>query len=105
MTDIVTPRFKTPPKKRPTKRNDAAWRRACQDVDSRSRGWCEANVEGVCQPGRHKAQEHHHIRLRSQGGPDEAWNLLHICNAVHDWAHNVDRARAEQLGIIQRRTA
>lgn len=97
--------FKEPRKKRPNTKTNAAYRIACQDVDSRSRGFCEANVEGVCPPGRHRGEHHHHVILRSQGGPDEAWNLLHICQKAHHWAHNVDRAEAERLGIIRRRGA
>ncbi len=29
----------------------------------------------------------HHIIFRSQQGPDEAWNLLTLCNSCHDGAH------------------
>ena len=29
----------------------------------------------------------HHITFRSQGGPDEAWNLLTLCNSCHDGVH------------------
>lgn len=100
---LVTPRFKKPPKKRPTK-NVRAWRQACLDVDARSKGFCEANVDGVCPPGRHRADHHHHVWLRSQGGPDEAWNLMHLCHVVHEWAHR-NRQESEQLGIIRRRAS
>lgn len=75
---------------------------ACIEVDRRSRGLCEANVPGVCPSGQHPGQHHHHRILRAQGGPDTAENLLAICPAGHDWAHNVDRAEAERLGIILR---
>lgn len=78
---------------------------ACEQVDRRSGGLCEANVPGVCRPGPHRGEHHHHIRLRGQGGADEAANLLAICAAGHDWAHNVDRAEAERLGIIRRSVA
>lgn len=75
---------------------------ACEEVDRRSRGLCEANVPGVCRPGPHRGEHHHHVVLRGQGGPDVAANLLHLCQAVHQWAHDVDRAQAERLGIIRR---
>lgn len=75
---------------------------ACEEVDRRSRGLCEANVPGVCRPGQHRGEHHHHVVLRAQGGPDTAANLLHLCMKVHDWAHNVDRAAAERRGIIRR---
>lgn len=101
---VVIPQFKQPGKKRPS-RKVTSWRKAVGDVKSRSRGFCEANVEGVCPSGRHRGEHVHHMILRSQGGPDEAWNLLHICHVAHDWAHNVNRSEAERLGIIRRRTA
>lgn len=89
---------------RPRRATNRAYADACRDVDSRSGGWCEANVPGVCPAGRHRAEHHHHIVLRAQGGPDEAWNLLHVCARVHTWAHDENRAEAERLGIIRRRT-
>ena len=101
----VIPQFKTKPTKKRPNRKVTTWRKAVQDVKSRSGGWCEANVPGVCIEGRHKAHHVHHVILRSQGGPDEPWNLLHVCNTAHDWAHNVDRAEAERLGIIRRRAS
>lgn len=74
-------------------------------VKRRSGGLCEANWEGVCPPGPHRAQHVHHVILKAQGGPDVEWNLLHLCYVVHQHAHDVDRAGAESRGIIRRRTA
>lgn len=37
--------------------------------------------------GARNALHVHHIIFRSQGGPDEAWNLLTLCNSCHDGAH------------------
>lgn len=88
--------------KEPKERSAGAYRRACVEVDERSRGWCEVNVPDVCKPGRHRAEHHHHIVGRGVGGEHTAENLLHICHAAHDWAHNRDRAKAEALGIIAR---
>lgn len=65
-------------------------------------GACEANWEGVCQPGRHRGDHAHHVRLRSQGGPDTVENLLWICFPVHHHIHNVDRVGAEVRGLIRR---
>jgi 5-methylcytosine-specific restriction endonuclease McrA len=29
----------------------------------------------------------HHIWFRSQGGPDELWNLITLCNTCHNGVH------------------
>lgn len=102
MSDVF-PRFKNP-KKRPTRKTSAGWRKVSKEVESRSRGLCEGNVEGVCPAGKHRGDHCHHIILRSQGGPDEAWNLMHLCHVAHRWAHDHPTDAAE-LGIIRRRSA
>lgn len=33
----------------------------------------------------------HHIILASQGGPDQSWNLIHLCRRCHDLCHKVKR--------------
>jgi hypothetical protein len=33
----------------------------------------------------------HHIIFASAGGPDESWNLLHLCRSCHDLCHKVRR--------------
>jgi predicted restriction endonuclease len=33
----------------------------------------------------------HHIIFASAGGPDESWNLLHLCRGCHDLCHKVRR--------------
>ena len=33
------------------------------------------------------AVDTHHILYRSQGGPDEAWNLISLCRTCHDLVH------------------
>lgn len=33
----------------------------------------------------------HHIVFASAGGPDESWNLLHLCRGCHDLIHIVRR--------------
>jgi hypothetical protein len=78
------------------------WRKVCEQVDYRSGGMCEANWQGVCPDGPHRGTEHHHRRLRAQGGPDTPANVMLLCKTAHDQAHNVDRAGANALGIIVR---
>jgi hypothetical protein len=46
----------------------------------------------------------HHRVLRSQGGGHDADNLLLICEAHHDLAHNSRRADAEAATVIIRKT-
>jgi hypothetical protein len=74
-------------------------REACK---ARAGGRCEANWPGVCPDGPHRGHHAHHVWLKSQGGPDELWNLLYVCRTVHWHAHNIDRAGAEERGIIAR---
>lgn len=76
-----------------------------RQVKDRSLGLCEANWRGVCPPGPHRGEHVHHMWLRSQGGPDDVDNGLHVCGAVHTHAHDIDRAGAEERGIIRPRPA
>lgn len=34
------------------------------------------------------ATDTHHILYRSQGGPDETWNLISLCRWCHDLVHS-----------------
>jgi 5-methylcytosine-specific restriction endonuclease McrA len=34
-----------------------------------------------------QATDTHHILYRSQGGPDELWNLVCLCRSCHDRVH------------------
>lgn len=90
------PLRRSQPIKRRNPRWDADWRRARTDVKARSVGYCEARVTGVCTT---RGEHIHHIILRSRGGPDEPWNLMHLCNACHTWAH-ANPKQATRLGII-----
>lgn len=67
------------------------------EVFERSQGHCEAVVEGVC-VGR--GDQAHHVRRRSQGGDDDAGNLLWICRPCHDWVHG-HPATANALGLLE----
>jgi hypothetical protein len=52
-------------------------------VYKRSNGWCEARWEGCTKVANHA----HHMKRRSQGGKDEAENLLAVCAFCHDQIH------------------
>ncbi len=40
--------------------------------------------------------EVHHIQYRSQGGPDEAWNLISLCKLCHMRAHGTETPRLKR---------
>lgn len=83
---------------------DRVYAKARQAVFARA-GWeCEANVEGICPPGAHRAEVVHHRRLRSQGGTHDLSNLVALCDTAHRWAHDNPLA-AQQLGLIETRGA
>lgn len=89
---ILLARGLPPRQKRPNPRTSGQWRRAVADVKARSGGRCEARAIPEC---RTAGQHRHHIWLRSRGGPDEAWNLLNVCFACHDWIHAHPREATE----------
>lgn len=74
----------------PTDVRDAVW--------ARSGGRCEARVSTQCQK---YASPIHHRWMRSQGGPDEEWNLLHVCSQCHHWIHHAGQA-AYDRGLLLR---
>ena len=49
-----------------------------------------------------RGMEYHHAVLRSQGGRDHPDDLLLLCDLHHHYVHNVDRAGAEECGLIRR---
>ena len=64
--------------------------------------WCVAHRMGYAWDLRCAGRPHiHHAVLRSQGGRDHPDDLLLLCEAHHHHAHNVDRAGAEESGIIR----
>lgn len=66
-------------------------------------GSCRAWAMGFATDVRCEGRPHiHHRRLRSQGGPHTADNLLVICELHHRLAHDVRRAEAERCDIIVR---
>lgn len=85
---------------RPNPTVDANWRKVRAEVAART--WCEAPT-AACPPGRHRGAHAHHVVLRSQGGPDEAHNLLWVCHLAHDWIHAHPKLSYEQ-GWLRRST-
>lgn len=90
---------KAPAKKRPNKKPGPSTpvdvRQAVRDRDQR----CQAagRVPGVYCLGREQV---HHLWRRSQGGPDEEWNLKLLCLAHHSWVH-ANVAAAKRLDLIR----
>ena len=84
--------------RRPSHKN-AAWRKVHAEVKART--WCEASTP-ACPDGRHRGEHAHHVTLRAQGGPDEAWNLLWVCFAGHDFIHRNVGVSVEHGWIRQR---
>jgi hypothetical protein len=55
----------------------AHWAAIAAFVRFRAEGRCEA-CRGTAGPF-----EHHHVIKRSQGGPDQAWNIAYLCRPCH----------------------
>jgi 5-methylcytosine-specific restriction endonuclease McrA len=83
-------------------RPDPAWRKIRRDVLSRADHRCEADLDGVCTI---RAEQAHHLRLRSQGGADDAGNLLAVCAPCHGYIHRNVAWAVERGFIWQRRAA
>jgi hypothetical protein len=79
------------------------WQTVKALVVERSGGWCEASTP-ACPVGLHRGEHLHHVILRSHGGPDEPWNLLHLCHAAHRWVHD-NPARSYEMGLMRRGVA
>jgi 5-methylcytosine-specific restriction endonuclease McrA len=67
------------------------YRALCKSILQRDRWKCRS-----C--GMRNNLHVHHIVFRSQQGPDEAWNLITLCNACHSGIH-VD-AREGVMGLV-----
>lgn len=62
----------------------------------RAGGYCEARIEGVCVG----TPDHlHHVRRRSQGGPDTVANLKCLCDRCHEWTHQHPH-NAVEMGLL-----
>ena len=64
-------------------------------VAARSGGRCEVRRPGC----RGLAIHAHHRRRRSQGGGNDASNLVHVCIPCHDWIH-ANVAEARECGLL-----
>lgn len=87
----VEPRWKSPKKRGKDRYNKA--RRA---VYVRSGGRCEARC---CEQCTGQGNQAHHVRRRSQGGIDDASNLLWVCSACHSEIH-ARPAWARERGLL-----
>jgi hypothetical protein len=68
--------------------------------------WCVAHRMGYRWDVACAGKPHiHHAVLRAQGGRDHPDDLLLLCERHHHYAHDVDRAGAEECGIIRRAAA
>lgn len=71
---------------------DANWVLVCKLVDRRDAGRCRV-CGRKCVPGAIDPKdraERHHLKFRSQGGPDATWNVLTICkHACHPAIHTL----------------
>jgi 5-methylcytosine-specific restriction endonuclease McrA len=83
-------------------RPDPAWSKTRRDVFSRANHRCEAGIPGICTI---RAEQVHHLRLRSQGGADDGGNLLAVCGDCHGYIHRNVAWAVERGFIWQRRAA
>ena len=76
------------------------WAKIRSAVLDREDGACQARFSPTCSG---RADHAHHIIRRSQGGPDEAWNLLGVCGhpgGCHDRIHS-EIALARERGFLR----
>lgn len=87
---------------RKTKREQAAWELCKAVVLTRSGGYCEANIVGVCPRWKHGGTQTHHLwpEDRDKGLHDPA-RCIRVCIYAHpDWIHGhpID---AKALGLLR----
>lgn len=99
--DPLVRRQRLRPESAKRRREGHQWRKVRRDVLDRANGCCEARIEDVCTI---RAEQAHHLRLRSQGGKDEGGNLLAVCGACHGHIH-ANVAWAVEHGFIWQRSA
>ena len=68
-----------------------------REVAGRSGGWCEIDHDNCSL----RATQMHHILRRSQGGKNEADNLLHLCLNGHSYIH-ANPALSYEQGWLKR---
>lgn len=83
------------------KRLEAAWVTCKLAVRERSGGFCEANIEGVCQRGLHSADDTHHVWPEDRAaGVHDPLRCLHLCRRAHDWC-DAEYTKARRAGVIR----
>lgn len=75
---------------------EAEFQRARPVVRRRSRGRCEASIDGVCTV---RAVHVHHIKPRGRGGSNDLANLADLCSDCHHWVH-ANPAEANERGLL-----
>lgn len=75
-----------------------AWKELQLEVYARD-GWCCRGRQLVPAVECRGVLDCHHILPRGRGGPDELANLVTLCRAHHDWAHE-HPAGAKPLGLL-----
>jgi hypothetical protein len=99
----VTPRPKGEPvgKKRTQRKNAAKAKKAAIEREAalfRASYRCEFERDGWRCPARN-GLHCHHVKRRSQGGTDEASNLVCLCHGCHAWIHD-NPAESRRLGYL-----
>lgn len=77
--------IKSYPKRKPLRLKGKALRDLYQSVRDRDNNSCRCPF---CEGNSPIDSAPHHIIYKSQGGPDEAWNLITLCMSCHDKIHN-----------------
>lgn len=97
------PRKPLPRTGRKRQREAVAWAACRAAVISRSGGWCEGNVDGVCPHYRHGASHVHHAtpadRAAGRHDPDRCF---HLCVTAHGWVH-ANPEQAHVAGLLRPR--
>lgn len=98
-----------PPKRykrlrRRSRRQGGAWMHTTRRVKDRDGHRCRASIARVCDPLGHgfDGLDVHHLWRRSQGGPDEDWNLLTVCRPCHATIH-ANPSWSIEVGLLRRR--
>jgi 5-methylcytosine-specific restriction protein A len=71
-----------------------AWRDVRMEVLARDRYTCQVGIPGKCKEA---AGDVHHVRNRSQLGPDDPDNLISACRPCHTYVTEHPRV-AKQMG-------
>lgn len=83
------------------RRKADAWAEVGRQLDAAGRFRCEACDIHALPECSGRREHKHHIRTRSDGGPDTLSNCLPVGTAHHDWIH-ANAAKAVALGFLRR---